>query len=138
MAPTMSSPAADAPLTKNHRLVYDLLNEQGPGRHFSMTQLFELARTRRPGIGFTTIYRALSRLRDQGLVSEIVIPGADGAVYEPVGAPHAHFRCSTCGRVEDVHYTVPTAATSRIASDNGFRVDTVELSLHGRCRDCIG
>ena len=136
MTPTMSSPGLPASLTKNHRLVYEILNEHGPGKHFTMAQLYELARQRRPGIGFTTVYRALTRLRDQRLISEIAIPGADSTVYEPAGQPHAHFRCTHCGRVEDVHYTLPASAASRLSTDNGFHIDTIELSLHGRCRDC--
>jgi len=123
-------------LTKNHRLVYDILTEHGTGTHFSVAQLYELAKMRRPGIGFTTVYRGVTRLRDLGLVSEIVIPGADSAVYEPASQPHAHFRCTQCGRVDDVPYMLPASATAKLSSDNGFRVDSVEVSLHGRCRDC--
>jgi Fe2+ or Zn2+ uptake regulation protein len=109
--------ARSAPtLTKNHRLVYDILTEHGRGTHFSMAALFELARRRRPGIGFTTVYRALMRLRDRDLVSEIAIPGADSLVYEPAAPPHAHFRCSQCGRVEDLNYSVPAAVTAKIAA----------------------
>jgi Fe2+ or Zn2+ uptake regulation protein len=132
----MTSPAAAASLTKNHRLVYEILTETGPGTHLTMARLFELARERRPSIGFTTVYRALTRLRDLRLVSELAIPGAASAVYEPASHPHAHFRCTQCGRVDDVHYTLPASTTSRISSDNGFEIDSVELSLHGRCRAC--
>jgi Fur family transcriptional regulator, ferric uptake regulator len=132
----MSARIAGPVLTKNHRLVYDILTEHGRGTHFSMAQLFELARRRRPGIGFTTVYRALMRLRDRELVSEIAIPGADCLVYEPAAPPHAHFRCSGCGRVEDLDYSIPSAVASKIAAASGFEVDNVELSVHGRCRSC--
>ena len=133
----MSARSAGPALTKNHRLVYDILTEHGRGTHFSMAQLFELARQRQPGIGFTTVYRALMRLRDRELVSEIAIPGADCLVYEPAAPPHAHFRCSGCGRVEDLDYSIPSAVASKIAAASGFEVDNVELSVHGRCRDCL-
>ncbi|HZY99377.1 MAG TPA: Fur family transcriptional regulator [Candidatus Baltobacteraceae bacterium] len=132
----MVSPTSVEVLTKNHRLVYDILVEHGTGTHLTMGQLHELALKRRPGIGFTTVYRGLTRLRDLGLVSEIVIPGADSAVYEPASHPHAHFRCTQCGRVDDVHYTLPAATTAHLSADNGFHVESIELSLHGRCRDC--
>lgn len=132
----MVTPTPLESLPKNHRLVYDILSEHGAGNHLTMAQLYELARERRPGIGFTTVYRGLSRLRDLGLIAEIVIPGADSAVYEPTSHPHAHFRCTQCGRVDDVQYTLPSSATSKLSADNGFHVDNIELSLHGRCRDC--
>lgn len=128
-------PAAPA-LSKNHRLVYDIVQEQGVGTHLAMAQLFALARARRPTIGFTTVYRALSRLRDLGLVSEIAIPGAERAYYEPAGEPHAHFRCERCGCVEDVRYALPAALANRLASEHGFTVSRADVSLHGRCRTC--
>jgi len=132
----MALPTPVASLTKNHRLVYDILTEHGTGTHLSMAQLFELAKVHRPGIGFTTVYRGVTRLRDLGLVSEIVIAGAGSAVYEPASHPHAHFRCTRCGRIDDVEYALPPSATSQISAGNGLRIDSIELSLHGRCRDC--
>lgn len=131
------APVPTTPLSKNHRLVHEIVTEQGPGTHLSMAQLFELARRRRPGIGFTTVYRALMRLRDHGLVSEILIPGADGAVYEPAAAPHAHFRCSQCGTIADLNYRLPSSIADEIAAQNGFNVESVEISLHGRCANCV-
>ena len=132
----MSSPSAGPSLTKNHRLVYEVLTEHGTGTHLTMAQVYDCARERRPGIGFTTVYRALSRLRDLRLISEIAIPGADSTVYEPAGKPHSHFRCTSCGRVDDVHYALPAAIASEIASESGIELHAVEMSLHGRCRDC--
>lgn len=132
----MVAPTSLESLSKNHRVVYDILNEHGAGTHLTMAQLYELARERRPGIGFTTVYRGVTRLRDLGLVAEIVIPGADSAVYEPASHPHAHFRCTQCGRVDDVQYTLPVSATSELSAENGFHVDSIELSLHGRCHSC--
>jgi Fe2+ or Zn2+ uptake regulation protein len=136
MTAMTSGSGGQAELTKNHRLVYDILTEHGVGTHLSMARLFELARARRPGIGFTTVYRALTRLRDLQLVSEIALPGAESAVYEPAAAPHSHFRCSVCGRVDDVAYTMPQAVASHLAGQNGFELDRVEVSLHGRCPAC--
>ena len=89
MTEIMISPDAETGLSKNHRLVYKIVLEQGVGTHLAMTQLFELARLRQPAIGFTTVYRALTRLRDAGLVAEISLPGAECAVYEPT-APRTH------------------------------------------------
>jgi Fe2+ or Zn2+ uptake regulation protein len=123
-------------LSKSHRLVLEIVAEQGIGRHLSMSGVYELARTRRPGIGFTTVYRALTRLRDLGLVSELSIPGADSACYEPSGPPHAHFRCIACGAVSDVPYQLPADVTSRLASDLHAQIIGTDVSLHGRCASC--
>jgi Fur family transcriptional regulator, ferric uptake regulator len=127
---------AEPRLAKNHRLVYDIVSNQGHGTHLAMTDIHELALARRPGIGFTTVYRALSRLRDAGLVSEILLPGADAAYYEPAGEAHAHFRCSTCGRIEDVAFTLTPEVTENLATRHNVAVDSAQVILHGRCANC--
>lgn len=128
--------STEARLSKNHRLVYEVVREQGHGRHLSMAELYELARTARPGIGFTTVYRALLRLRDQGLISEIALPGADSAYYELTAPPHAHFRCTICGQVTDVPFTLADSIVHELASELHARVATATISLEGYCASC--
>jgi Fe2+ or Zn2+ uptake regulation protein len=130
------SPDAETGLSKNHRLVYKIVLEQGVGTHLAMTQLFELARLRQPGIGFTTVYRALTRLRDAGLVAEINLPRAECAVYEPMAPPHAHFRCVACGRVKDVPFTIADGISAQLATENGFVIERSEVAFSGRCGAC--
>lgn len=136
MTEIMISPDAETGLSKNHRLVYKIVLEQGVGTHLAMTQLFELARLRQPVIGFTTVYRALTRLRDAGLVAEISLPGAECAVYEPTAPAHAHFRCTACGRVSDVPYTIADRVSAQLAIDNGFVIERSEVAFSGRCANC--
>jgi Fur family transcriptional regulator, ferric uptake regulator len=123
-------------LPKNHRVVYDLVMEQGRGHHLSMAELYELARARRPGIGFTTVYRALTRLRDQGLVAEIALPGADSAYYELAAPPHAHFRCTACGKVDDVPFALSETVLAGLAEQLRASVSGATVSLQGRCSTC--
>jgi Fe2+ or Zn2+ uptake regulation protein len=104
---TMASNTSTPPeprLAKNYRLINEILREQGPGTHLSVADVHALAKARQPGIGFTTVYRALARLHSLGLVSEIQLPGADYAYYETAASPHAHFLCDTCGKVHDIDY----------------------------------
>jgi Fur family transcriptional regulator, ferric uptake regulator len=123
-------------LAKNYRMIHDIVREQGRGTHLSVADVYALAKRRRPGIGETTVYRALARLRELGLVSEIQLPGADNAFYEPAGEAHAHFRCEACGKVEDVEYTLAPNTIAELADKHGAEVSEVLLSLHGRCSQC--
>lgn len=132
-----TSTQPDVRLAKNYRLVNDVLREQGHGKHLSVADVYSLAKTRRPGIGFTTVYRALARLREMGLVSEILLPGADSAFYEPASNAHAHFRCTVCGKIEDVDYMPASRVVSDLARKSGAEIQEVQLSLHGRCADCV-
>ena len=132
----MRTPAAEPRLAKNYRMIYDLVREQGPGTHLSVARVYELAKTRQPGIGATTVYRALARLRDMGLVSEIDLPGAESAYYEPAGSAHAHFRCEGCGKVEDIAYVLAPSVVEDLARKHGADISGVSLTLQGRCAVC--
>jgi Fe2+ or Zn2+ uptake regulation protein len=131
-----TSTPAEPRLAKNYRLVNEILREQGPGSHLSAADVHSLAQERQPGIGFTTVYRALARLRTLGLVSEILIPGADNAYYETAALPHAHFRCDVCGKVDDIDYVLSQRVVDELASKQNADVTEVSLTLHGRCATC--
>ncbi|HTU83460.1 MAG TPA: transcriptional repressor [Candidatus Acidoferrales bacterium] len=123
-------------LPKNYQLVYDIVREAGPGVHLTTSELHLRARRRRPSIGFSTVYRGIARLRDLGLIDEIVVPGSEAAVYEQAAVPHAHFRCVSCGRVDDVEYRLTQHTLTALAKQTGARIDDVSLTLHGLCRSC--
>jgi Fe2+ or Zn2+ uptake regulation protein len=123
-------------LAKNYRLVHEIVQEQGPGVHLTMADVHQLALRRKSGLGFTTVYRALSKLRDLGLVSEITLPGADRAYYEAVAPAHAHFRCDICGRVDDIEYLPPERSVRELAGRYDIEIRETLLSLHGRCAAC--
>jgi Fur family ferric uptake transcriptional regulator len=127
---------APPPLPKNYRLIYDIVEASGIGRHLTPSEIYRKAVKRRPGIGFATVYRGLERLRDLGLVSELHVPGADSAAYEPSGPRHAHFRCSACGGIEDVDYAIPPRTMKTLAVEHGFTIDSERVTFEGRCATC--
>ncbi|MBD5633501.1 MAG: transcriptional repressor [Candidatus Eremiobacteraeota bacterium] len=128
--------AQHAPLPKNYRLIYDIVQESGLGRHLRMSDIFARAAGLRPGIGYSTIYRGLIRLRELGLIAEIVVPGADAATYEPVGPSHAHVRCVACGAIEDVAYALPPRVLKNVAFETGFSIDSGNVTFTGLCAGC--
>ncbi len=125
-----------AALPKNYRLVYDVVYESGLGKHLSVSEIFARTTAQRPGTGFSTVYRALSRLRDLGLIAEIVVPGSDSATYEPLGDDHAHFHCRTCGRIEDVAFAVPPATLAALSATTGFGIESGVVTFEGACGAC--
>jgi Fur family transcriptional regulator, ferric uptake regulator len=125
-----------APLPKNYQLIYEIVAESGIGRHVTPSDIYAKALKRRPGIGFSTVYRGLERLRDLGLVSELNVPGAGAAAYEPSGPRHAHFRCSACGRIEDVAFTIPARTIKTLGLQHGFQIETERITFEGRCDVC--
>ena len=124
------------PLPKNYQLIHDIVTESGIGRHLTPTDIYAKAIERRPGIGISTVYRGLERLRDLGLVSELYVPGVDAATYEPSGPRHAHFRCSACGAIEDVAYAIAPRTIKALALQHGFTIDCERVTFEGRCAAC--
>ena len=135
MGGNMASPV-QPPLPKNYQLIYDIVATSGIGCHLTPSEIYAKARERRPGIGFSTVYRGLQRLRDSGLVSELVVPGAESATYEPAGPRHAHFRCAACGVVEDVAYAIPKRTLRALAQQHGLEITTDVVTFEGRCAAC--
>ena len=125
-------------LPENYRLVYAVVCEQAEGTHTTAGEIFAEAKRRRPRIGHSTVYRALDRLRDLGLVSEVRVPGAASALYEPNRSGHAHFMCERCGRVADIECPLPLEQFHGLGASQGAEVRAVSLTLHGICAGCSG
>jgi len=123
-------------LPENYRFVQDLIHEHGTRTHLTPSDLLALARFRRPRFGYATLYRALGRLRDLGLVAEVSLPGADAAVYEAVASEHAHFRCARCGLIADVPFALSPATLREIATRERIDVTGAAISFNGVCADC--
>jgi len=124
------------PLPKNYQLIYEIVEESGIGRHLTPSEIYAKALKKRPGIGFSTVYRGLERLLEQGLVSEIYVQGIDAATYEPSGPPHAHFRCSECGEIQDVAFAIPARTLKVLGAQHGFNIESERVTFEGRCAAC--
>jgi hypothetical protein len=96
-------------LPANYRVILDVVNEYGAGRHATAQEVFMRARELRPGIGFTTVHRGLARLHELGHVLKLDITGEGSAMYEPATElplyglrgrrrRRLRFRCGHAGR----------------------------------------
>jgi Fur family ferric uptake transcriptional regulator len=80
-----------------------------------------------------TLYRVLEWLVERGLSCRTL--GGDRVFRFSATRPgvgHAHFECSGCGRVLCLAVPTPQAA----GLPQGFRADSVALTVRGRCADC--
>jgi len=102
-------------------------------RPLTPQEVLDAARAEVPALGLATVYRNLRQLCDEGEIQAVTLPG-DSARYEASGhAHHHHFQCSECQRVFDVHACPGNLAT---LAPKGFTVDSHEITLYGRCKDC--
>lgn len=81
-----------------------------------------------------TVYRVLDWLVDEGLAHRITAPDRVRRFMadRPGHAGHAHFLCSRCGKAICLDHG--PAAT--VGLPRGFRAESVELTVHGRCPSC--
>jgi Fe2+ or Zn2+ uptake regulation protein len=125
-------------LPDNYRLILDVVNEYGAGRHATAQDVFMRARALRPGIGFTTVHRGLARLHELGHVLKLEITGEGSALYEPVTQTHAHFRCTACGAVADIDYASDDRTRAALEARHGLAIRGESITFSGLCRSCSG
>lgn len=86
------------------------------------------------GIGAATVYRALERLTELGLVRKLSV-GRKSAVYELVRGNHMHFVCQQCGEVYDIPADL-CGMVSEAARCCGHQMQWAEVTAHGLCKGC--
>jgi Fur family ferric uptake transcriptional regulator len=117
--------------TAQRKAIQTVLEEAG--RPLSPPEIFADARLRAPGLGMATVYRAINRLLDEGVIAAVELPG-EAPRYERSGlGHHHHFRCGGCNKVFD--FFGCTNGFERYAPQ-GFSLERHELFLFGRCEGC--
>jgi Fe2+ or Zn2+ uptake regulation protein len=123
-------------LPKNYALVLEIVRKQGVGVHSTLQEIFTAARRHSPGIGHTTVYRALQRLGNVGLIAEVAVPGTASTLFEPIAPPHGHFLCKECGKVSDLDFTLRQSTLRKLSEQHGLTIDDASVVLRGTCADC--
>jgi Fe2+ or Zn2+ uptake regulation protein len=118
--------------TRQRRVVYETI--RGTHNHPTADWIFEKVRATVPKISLGTVYRNLSVLKDEGLIREIY--GNDRrAHYDAITAPHAHFICSQCAGIWDVHSEVKIDWRS-LKELVGCDVAEQRIEFEGVCAAC--
>ena len=106
---------------------------QDAGRPLGPAEVLSTARSNVTRLGIATVYRAIGALRDEGLLVAVEIPGQPPC-YEIAGLTHHHhFYCKLCGRVYEMEGCL---LKDGHPSPPGFRVESHEVTLYGKCADC--
>src|SRR5665213_2948514 len=124
-------------LPANYRVILDVVNEFGEGRHATAQEIYARARELRPGIGFTTVHRGLARLHELGHILKLDISGEGSALYEPATTAHAHFRCTVCGAVADLDFASDAATRATLEARHAVTIASESITFTGRCGGCV-
>src|SRR3990172_6705094 len=84
-------------LTPQRTLILSILNETD--EHLDAEGIYDLARSRLPGLNLATVYRTLAVLKHMGLIEQRYFARDHRReYYEAVGKrEHYHFTCLGCG-----------------------------------------
>lgn len=102
--------------------------------HPSAQMVYDLLREEMPRLSLGTVYRNLHQMAQEGMLQELEGPTAR---FDACLAPHAHIRCTCCGRVMDLS-ALEEPAPVRSAAEAGWQVERYSLMLEGICPACAG
>lgn len=121
-------------LTQPLRAIVDVLASST--RALGPLELYDLGRKAYPKLGLVTVYRALDKLEELGLVQRM--HQAQGC-HSYFRATHGHehiLLCTRCGRVEFFSGDDLTALLKATTRKSGYAIKEHWLQLHGLCADC--
>lgn len=102
--------------------------------HPSAQMVYDLLREELPRLSLGTVYRNLHQMAQEGMLQELEGPTAR---FDACLAPHAHIRCTCCGRVMNLS-ALEEPAPVRSAAEAGWQVERYSLMLEGICPACAG
>ena len=116
-------------------ILYTLYNNT---QHFTSEELYMLIKEdySELSIGIATVYRTLSLLEENGIVSSISL-GIQGKKYEIANKPHHdHIICETCHKIVEFENDEIENLQHTIATENGFKLTSHLMQLYGICKEC--
>jgi len=130
-------------LTEPRRAVWAALGSAGrvaseaePG-HLTVDEVVERTHTLGTAVDRATAYRVLALLEELGLVRATQLGSGDAVRWERAHPDeHFHLRCTSCGAVDHHVGTLVATVREHLDDGHGFEVETVELTVHGRCVEC--
>ena len=109
-----------------------ILKELERKGHASIEEIYENIRDFFPSISLATIYKNITAMKDENIISEICLH--QKPKFEIHKAPHAHFICKKCSKVEDV----PLKKLLKDEIEKEFPNSEHELYIYGICKECRG
>ncbi len=106
--------------------------------HLSPEALHRLVQDKYPDIkiGIATIYRTLSMLEDEAIVTSLSF-GAQGKKYElGIKKHHDHLICTECGAIMEFVDEQIEERQHRIAEEFGFKMKDHSMQIYGICKHC--
>lgn len=103
--------------------------------HPTANEVYDMVRKRLPRIGLGTVYRNLELMADTGVILKLEVGGTQKR-FDAKTVPHYHIRCSSCGKVDDVHMEVQQQINQLAESVSNYEILGHHIEFTGLCQDC--
>lgn len=123
----------DLGLTRQREVVLQVIREAD--EHLTANEVFDKAKILLPTISFATVYNSLRFLKDAGHIAEISF-GNGASRFDAMTSRHDHAICTKCGRLVDMEIELPAEVVNFAAEFSRFKLESIELTLHGICPEC--
>ncbi|WAW15472.1 Fur family transcriptional regulator [Peptostreptococcus equinus] len=112
-----------------------ILNEvKNNNNHPTADMVYDKLRKDNPNLSLGTVYRNLTQLADNGLITKLSIPG-DPVRFDCNTDEHNHFICEDCGQIFDIDKDLVAYADKGLEK-LGFKVNSAQILLKGICVEC--
>ena len=111
------------------------------GVHLTAEEIAERLKESGCSVGKTTVYRSLEKLCDEGKVRKFIPQSGKSACFQyiestPECHEHFHLKCVSCGELIHMECDHLSDVSAHIAEHHGFKVDTLQTVLYGKCKAC--
>ncbi|MDB5037843.1 MAG: transcriptional regulator [Bacteriovoracaceae bacterium] len=119
-------------LTKIRKsLVQFILNKKG---HWTIQDLVNDAKHLIPKLGVATLYRTVSLLHKENLLTETRLGGASARYEVSTQEHHDHLTCVSCGEIFEFENDRIEELQRQIAKKLGFKLIDHRMELFGECQ----
>jgi Fur family transcriptional regulator, peroxide stress response regulator len=101
--------------------------------HPTADRIFSDLQVELPTLSKTTVYNTLRILVDAKLVRIVNIEEAE-ARYDLVAKSHGHFKCETCGRIDNFSIDIETVPFGDLED---YQIDLKDVYFKGICSRCL-
>ena len=120
-------------ITPQRMAIIDVLKDNPT--HPSVEEIYQELSPHYPTISYATIYKTLETLCKMGEIVEVNIE-SNKKRYDPFTHPHHHFRCLSCGKIEDIPLEeVPLPQIPDNVREK-YGITHFTLYLYGICPAC--
>jgi len=103
--------------------------------HPTADEVYCAVRRRCRHVSLATVYRNLEVLAEQGLIQKIAF-GEGPRRYDGDPGDHYHVKCLKCGKVSDVHATLPDGFLEKCTRASDYTIVSHRLEFVGLCPAC--